>query len=51
MRNRSNSKSSSCVPLIMMWLLKLSFDQNSIMINHKSNGNFKSHIILGGTQK
>jgi hypothetical protein len=31
--------------------LKLSFDQNPIMSNHKSNGNFKSHINLGGTQK
>jgi hypothetical protein len=31
-----------------MWLLKSPFDQNSIMINHKLNGNFNSHIILGG---
>jgi hypothetical protein len=31
----------------MMWLLKSQFDQNLIMINYKSNNNFKSHIILG----
>jgi hypothetical protein len=35
----------------MMWLLKSLFDQNSIMINHKSNNNFKSHIIIRGTQE
>jgi hypothetical protein len=31
-----------------MWLLKSSLDQNSIMIYHKSNGNFKSHINFRG---
>jgi len=30
----------------MMWLLKLSFDQNSIMINHKFNNDFNNHIIF-----
>jgi hypothetical protein len=35
----------------MSWLLKSLFDQNSIMINHKLNGDFKSHIIIGGTQE
>ena len=30
----------------MMWLLKSKFDQNLIMINHKFNSNFMSHIIL-----
>jgi hypothetical protein len=35
----------------MMWLLKSPFDQNSIVINNKSNGDFKSHIIIGGTQE
>ena len=33
-----------------MWLLKLPFDQNLIIINYKSNGDFKSHIIFKGTQ-
>jgi hypothetical protein len=33
-----------------MWLLKLPFDQNLIMIYQKSNGDFKSHIIFRGTQ-
>jgi hypothetical protein len=28
----------------LMWLLKLSLDQNSIMNYHKFNGDFKSHI-------
>jgi hypothetical protein len=30
----------------MIWLLKLLFDQNSIIINHKFNGDFNSHIIF-----
>jgi hypothetical protein len=34
-----------------MWLLKSPVDQNSIMINHKPNGNFRSHIILEVTQE
>ena len=33
------------------WFLKLQFDQNSIIINYKPNGNFKSHIIFGRTQE
>jgi hypothetical protein len=28
----------------LMWLLKLSLDQNLIMIYHKFNGDFKSHV-------
>jgi hypothetical protein len=47
----SNSKSPYCVPPRIMWLLQLPFDQNSIMINHKPNGDCNSHIILGGTQE
>jgi hypothetical protein len=34
----------------MMWLLKLLFDQNSIMINHMLSGDFKSYITLEVTQ-
>ena len=34
----------------MIWLLKLQFDQNSIIINHKSNADFNSHIIFSKTQ-
>jgi hypothetical protein len=33
-----------------MWLLKSPFDQNSIMINHKFNYDFNSHIILSRIQ-
>jgi hypothetical protein len=40
-----------CILLIMRWILKLSFDQNSIMINYKHNGNFKNHLIIRGTQE
>jgi hypothetical protein len=29
-----------------MWLLKLSFDENPIMINHKSNGDFNNIIFF-----
>jgi hypothetical protein len=32
------------VPLKLMWLLKSPLDQNPILIYHKFNGNFKSHI-------
>ena len=35
----------------MMWLFKLLFDQNLIIINYKFNSNFNNHIIFGGTQK
>lgn len=45
----SNSISLYYIPPKMRWLLKSSFDQNSIVINLKLNGNFKSHIIIGGT--
>jgi len=31
-----------------MWLLKSPLDQNPIMIYHKFNGDFKSHINFGG---
>ena len=37
--------------LRMMWLIKSIFDWNAIMINHKLNSNFNSHIIFGGTQE
>jgi hypothetical protein len=37
-------------PIRMMYLLKLPFDQNIIMINHKSNSNFNSHIIFSMMQ-
>jgi K+ transporter len=33
-----------------MWLLKSPFDQNSIIINHKSNDDFNCHIIHSRTQ-
>jgi hypothetical protein len=33
----------------MMWLLKSPCDQNSILINHKLNDDFKSHLIFRGT--
>jgi hypothetical protein len=36
----------SYVPPRTTWLLKSSLDQNSILINHKLNGDFKSHIIF-----
>jgi hypothetical protein len=45
----NNSESLSYVNPRMMWLLKLIFDQNSIMISYKSNGDFNSHIILKWT--
>ena len=35
----------------MMWLLKLLFDQNSTMINHKTNGDFNNDIIFEGIQE
>jgi hypothetical protein len=41
----------SYVPLKIMWLLKLQYDQNSISINNKSNNDFKSHLIFKGTQE
>jgi len=31
--------------------LKSQFNQNSIVINHTPNGNFKSYLIFGGTQE
>jgi hypothetical protein len=37
-----------CVSPKLMWLLKLPLDQNPIVIYHKYNGDFKSHIIFGG---
>jgi hypothetical protein len=45
----SNSISPYYIFPKMRWLLKSSFDQNSIVINHKFNGNFKRHIIIRGT--
>jgi hypothetical protein len=35
----------------LMWLLKSSSDQNSIMIYHKFNGDFNSHINFGRIKK
>jgi hypothetical protein len=35
----------------LMWLLKSLLDQNSIMIYHKFNGDFKSHIKFGRTKR
>jgi len=35
----------------MMWLLKSTSDQNSIMINNKPNDNLESHLIFSGTQE
>jgi hypothetical protein len=35
------------VPLKLMWLLKLPLNQNLMMIYHKFNGGFKSHINFG----
>jgi len=32
-------------------IFKITIDQNSILINHKLNGNFKSHLIFRGTQE
>jgi hypothetical protein len=39
------------VPPRIMRLLKLLFNQNSIMINHKLNNEFNVHIIFEETQK
>lgn len=39
-----------CVYRKLIWLLKLPLDQKSIMIYHKFNGDFKSHINFGWTQ-
>jgi hypothetical protein len=41
----------SYIPQKMKWLLKSQFDQNSIVIDHKLNDNFKSHLIFGMTQE
>jgi hypothetical protein len=48
----SNSRSLSYdVTKKMRWLLKSSFDENLIVINHNTNSDFKSHIIIKRTQK
>jgi hypothetical protein len=44
----SNSKSLSCALLRMIWFLKLPFDQNSIIINYKSNGDLRVTSFLEG---
>jgi hypothetical protein len=31
-------------------IFKVSFDQNLVMINHTSNSDFKSHLLIGSTQ-
>jgi hypothetical protein len=43
----STFMSTLCLSTVM-WLLKLSSDQKSIIIHHKSNGDFKSYITFGG---
>ena len=51
----SNSKSHfyslMFISLRMKWILKLLFDQNSIIISHNDNDNFRGYIILKVTQK
>jgi hypothetical protein len=39
------------VPPKLMWLLKSPLDQNSIVIYHKFNGDFKSHINFEETKR
>ena len=34
------------VTLRLRWLLKSLIDQNLIIINHKTNDNFRNHIIF-----
>jgi hypothetical protein len=46
----SNATYYPFVPPKLMWLLKSPLDQNTIMIYHKFNGDFKSHINFGGTK-
>jgi hypothetical protein len=41
---------SSFCPSKLMWLLKSPLDQNSIMVYHKFNDDFMSHINFRGTQ-
>jgi hypothetical protein len=45
------SRSFFSVSLKIKWLLRSQLVRNSILINHKPNCNFKSHIILKGTQE
>jgi hypothetical protein len=40
-----NSKSFSCVILKLRRFLKLSFNQNLVMSNHKPNSNFKNRML------
>jgi hypothetical protein len=47
----TNSRSHSRIISKIMYFLKLSIDQNSIVINYKFNGDFKSHIIIKGTRE
>jgi len=47
----SNATYHPFVILKLTWLLKLPLDQNPIMIYHKFNGDFKSHINLGGQKE
>jgi len=42
---------SPLCPSKLIWLLKSPFVQNSIVIYHKANGDFKSHINFRGTQE
>jgi hypothetical protein len=45
---KSNSRNSSCDPLKMKQFLKLLCNQNSIVINHKPNDDFKATSLLEG---
>jgi hypothetical protein len=44
----NNSRSPFCVISRMMWLLKLQFDQNPIIINHKLNDDLRATSFLKG---
>jgi hypothetical protein len=48
---QSNSRSLYCISLKMRKFFKSPFDKNLIMINHKFNSDFKSHITLGGHKR
>jgi hypothetical protein len=48
---KSNSRNSSCDPLKIKQLLKLSCNQNSIVINHKPNDDFKATLLLEGHKR
>jgi hypothetical protein len=45
--NHDRCRHDGVMLFILIWLLILPLDQNSIMIYHKFNGDFKSHINFG----